>query len=491
MPAPFFTTNDSDVAKLEGLYVKERNPPAVISGANLNVVGVVGEAVRGPVDKAILIGSEARFKEVFGGARQVSATIGSPITSMLWKALMNKPFGQLQCVRAAASGATTGVHTLSDAVPTVIATITANGPGSWSGNVTYSVEAASDGVSQHWNLRITYDGKDFLYRNIDTTTGNDNTAAVVGTDDGRPITLTKNASGRPVTGTGTLSTGSDGTIADSDFTASNRGVNVLASTPGVSVVFIAERSSTALKSVLLTLAAAATDRMYLMSADSDTTAASSAETDAASYIQADGRVIYCFNHPYTIDNDAAAEVVTFPTSWMASILSQTDIDIHPGEEDTKKMLAGITRLSFPALTRADYIALHDAGIAAMESNQGFQFVSGVTTSQTSGKQEITRRRMCDYLQLSVANQLRFSVKKKNTLSRRKANAGMIAAFLNDLELAERVVQDFSVDPDILNTDSQRAQGIEKILMRVKLIGHMLHLVLETEIGTSVSIKQTQ
>ena len=46
-----------------------------------------------------------------------------------------------------------------------------------------------------------------------------------------------------------------------------------------------------------------------------------------------------------------------------------------------------------------------------------------------------------------------------------------------------------VDIDTLNTPTQRAQGIEKILMRVRLIGHILELVLETEIGTSVVITE--
>ena len=35
---------------------------------------------------------------------------------------------------------------------------------------------------------------------------------------------------------------------------------------------------------------------------------------------------------------------------------------------------------------------------------------------------------------------------------------------------------------------ERAQGLEFILWRVKLIGHMLHIVLKTEIGTGVTIE---
>jgi hypothetical protein len=98
--------------------------------------------------------------------------------------------------------------------------------------------------------------------------------------------------------------------------------------------------------------------------------------------------------------------------------------------------------------------------------------------------------MADFIQLSIANTLKFSVKKKNTAQRRKANAAMIKAFLNDLKNSDRVVEDFA-DPDTekLNTPANRALGIEKILIRVRLLGHMLHLVLETEIGTAVSVTE--
>jgi hypothetical protein len=60
---------------------------------------------------------------------------------------------------------------------------------------------------------------------------------------------------------------------------------------------------------------------------------------------------------------------------------------------------------------------------------------------------------------------------------------------SDLKRAERIVEAFSVDTEKLNTTAQRALGVEKILLRVKLLGHMLHLVLETEIGTAVSITE--
>ena len=54
---PTFTTNDSEFTRLEGLYVSERNPPAVISGVFLGNVGMAFEAVRGPVDEVVEVTS--------------------------------------------------------------------------------------------------------------------------------------------------------------------------------------------------------------------------------------------------------------------------------------------------------------------------------------------------------------------------------------------------------------------------------------------------
>jgi len=369
-------------------------------------------------------------------------------------------------------------------------TVTANGPGAYGNLESVTVLAPTDGVYNHADVQISYLGKTYWYKNIDISTGQDNTLTVVGTDDGNPAILTKTASGvlSPMLST-PLAGGTDGSIADADYTASNKGVNIAASAPGVGIVFVAERMTAAVKAVMYTLSATSSDRMWIIGPDNESVAAATAITEAASYRT--DRFIYAFNAPYTIDPSTAAEVVTHPTSWMASILSQTDIDIHPGDKDNAQFLQGITRLFNESYVRNDYIAFRAAGICALEHLDGYGFVSGVTTSLVVGKEQITRRRMADFLQISVAQALGPFVKKKNTLTRRKAMNGMIVSFLQDLQGAERVVQAFKVDGESLNTDNARAQDIEHILMRVRLISHMLEIVLETEIGTSVTIVQAQ
>jgi hypothetical protein len=175
---------------------------------------------------------------------------------------------------------------------------------------------------------------------------------------------------------------------------------------------------------------------------------------------------------------------------MASILSQIDVDVHAGSFETLSFLAGITRVTNNALTRPDLITLQDAGICQLErTTEGFQFRSVVTTDLTDGKTELARRRACDFLQLSAATRLRYYVKRKNTPTNRASAASELIAFSEDLRSRERVVEDYEIDQESVNNDAQRARGEEHILWRVKLIGHILSLVLETDIGTGTIIER--
>lgn len=510
MTSPYFTTNDQDISQLEGLYIKERNPPAQVKGVALNGVGVVGECVRGPVNQVVEITSKARFLEVFGGRDHTALGTGGAVVGKVWQSLLNKPFGRLFVARAAAAAAAAAsftIETTAGGGGTTVALVSAANPGSWGNNVGIRVHAATDGNANHWNLTVRYLGNTVTYKNLDTTTGNDNLADVIGDDLGNLVVVTKLGNGRPVNhaastdGTDadgyvllgatvsgfTSVAGSDGTIAATDYTGTGDGMELLNATKGVAVAYVAEYMASGIKDKAELLVAAVSDRIWLVGPDAHTTSAGDAATDAAS--QRSDRLVYCFNHAYTRDPDTGNELLCRPEAWMASILSQTAVDVHPGDWDNRKYLAGVTRLYNEGLARQDYINLKAAGVCALEKDEGFGFVSGVTSSLTSGREEITRRRSVDYIQLSLASALKYNVYKKNTASQRAVIAGLVSGFLNQAKKDEFVVEQFSVDTESLNSPLTRAAGVEKVLLRVKLIGHILHLVLETEIGTGVTITE--
>lgn len=508
--SPFFTTNESDITALEGLYVKERNPPASVRGVNLNAVAVGGTTAKGPVGKVVQITSEARFLQVFGGKKKPS---GTSYESEVHKSLLNKRFGTLYVTRAYAAAAVVASfdwETAAGGAGTAVLRISANGPGLWGNDVQFKVMDATDGVSTHFNLLIRFDGSVVhTLKNLNiNTSSDDNLLTILGDDDGNYVTLLKLANGRPVnTANGvdgadadayvnlgetvsgfTSVAGTDGSLADSDFTSSGKVLDLLANQKGAAYVYVAGRSNSAVKAGILTRATAASDRIYGVCPDNDGVSPASAITEAGT-LRSD-RIVYSFNHAYTVDPSTATEIVTEPHAWMGSIFSQTDVNDHVGNTDTKALLSGIRRLDEAALDRNQYVSFKSAGIAAMGQDvDGFVFVSGVTTSLTPGKEEIARRRCTDFLQLSLAGALAPNVKRTNTLTRRKAMVGLCASFLQGLKDQERIVEEFSVDGEILNTPAGRAAGIERLLVRVRLIGHILHLVLETEIGTAVTVTE--
>jgi hypothetical protein len=490
MPAPFFTTNQAEFGRVEAVYVSPRNPPPIISGVAINDVGLVGTAARGPVDRRVEITSPGRFAEVFGGRDYGT---GGDVKSELWRMLLNKFFGRVVCVRVASATATTAtvnLTTLIGGTGTVIARVDAANPGAWGNEARVLVLPPSDGVAGKFNLTVeVVTGEATTYPNFDLTGTNDNTLTILGTDDANLITITKIAAGTPflsdpgavppVLDWRDLAGGGVGTLADTDYTATGRGLQLLESYPGLSAINCG-RMTAAVRDRMKLAAAVTTDRLFLMGHENPATAYTT--TDVSTYRSEN--IFYGFNYAYTRDPDTGAELITPARDWMASIIAQTDVDVHPGEQDTKRLLAGITRLHNEGYNREDYAQMKARGLSALEKDSdGFAFVSAVTTTLESGKQEITYKRMRNFLEHSIASELRFFVKKKNTETTRNAYIAMIDAFLHNLQQNERIVESYVVNVKSVNNDLQRAQGIEKILVKVKLIGHVLALVLETDIST--------
>ena len=459
MPAPLFTSNPSEFTRLEGLYIFEQNPPAFVRGISLGTVGVFGRTTKGPVDEPVLITSEARFLEVFGGRDYGQ---GGALINTVWRSLLNKPFGALYVVRAANSGdlpASFNAEDTDGGAGAEIAKIEASSVGLWGNSVKFKVEDATDGDSNHWNLTIRYLGADVTYENLDTTTGNDNLVEVIGDNLANNAVVAKLADGRPLntaafTGAFAAALDSDGfmnlgttvtgftsvagttnALVDADYTGTGRAIDAIKEFKGVSIVYCAEDVEarvTTVNTALVTAAASASDRVFCIWSGDHGDSVSDVITYQGTLNRSD-RIIHCFNSPYTLDTEVGALIQTPPVEWMASILSQTDVDIHPGEEATKSFTAGMAKLTLPAATRNDYVLLREAGIAALERDEGFVFVSGITTDLTPGKTEITRRRSADFLQLSAASRLRFFVKKKNLAATRRIMGGEIVAFSQTLK----------------------------------------------------------
>ncbi len=487
----YFTTNPSEWEQLEGLYISERNPPGFIQGADLSIVGFVGQCVRGPVDQVVTITSVGRFLEVFGARVRPGATGGTSV-GKIWEALLNKKFGStIRVRRAVAAAAALGTRTYSNAVPTAIIRVDATSVGLWSTDVTTAIVDATDGDATHFNLVVTYAGQTYTYANLNTQAGVNNLAEVIGDDLANVVVVTKLADGRPVNAAAAaMASGTDGTIAATDFQTP---LADMTAEPETGVVLIPQSYVTAatVNGYIVTQAGNVSDRLFLTWSSDHTNTASDEVTDIAAQITTrSDRIVWCYNSPWTNDPELGIAIQTPPHVWMASILSQTDVDVNPGAAQCGPLLTGIKRLTQNGLQRGDLKSLKNAGIATLEKLPGeFRFRSGVTTSLATGKLQITRRRSADFLQLSASARLRFYVKEKNTPITRAAMLSELSAFSDGLRRQGRIIERYELIGEAVNDQASRDRGLEKVLWRVKLISHILYLVLETEIGETVEITE--
>lgn len=489
----YFTTNPSEWTRLPGLYISERNPTAFIRGADLSTVAFATRTLRGPTTPQEIT-SVSRFLEVYGGRDYGD---GGALINQGWAALANKPFGTIVVRRVAAAAAGLGTLNFLDTATPVLQ-VDASSVGLWSVDVEAEVDDATDGDADHFNLIITYRGQTVTYQNLDiSATGVDNLAVTVGDDIGRFVTLTKLADGRPDnSGPTPLAGGTEGALAVGDYTA---GMNEIAVFPGVAVCLTPEGSPTpaTFNGNLVTLAATVADRMFLTWSQVHSQSVATEITNIGAQITTrSDRIVWTYNSAYTVDPDTSTEFQQGPHVWLASIMSQNDVDVHPGSIDAKRQTAGIKRMTNTSLSRGDLISLREAGISTLERvsdrrnrSSMFLFRDAVTTDLTEGKTEITRRRMADFLQLSASDRLRAFVKAKGTRVNRAMMASEVSTFSQGLMDDERIVENFSIEQESVNTKAQRAKGLEKLLWSVELIKHMLYVVLETDIGTGVTIER--
>lgn len=485
---PVSITNESQLGA-EGTYLIERDPPPLVEGAKLNNVGVTGECVKGP-EGVVKIEDPGRFAAVFGGRDYGS---GGDIIGDVWQWLVGNTFGTLYVARAVASDATTAEKDFSDAVPTPIVNIAASSKGAWGNDIDVTILDASDGDSDHFNVLAEWNGVSQLFEDINVSdAGVDNILEVMGDDDANLIVLTKLADGRPVNAAAgglTDTTTTDGTIADTDFTGAGATLEQLANHEKANIISVAGRMNSAVKAKLNSLGAAAgPGEVYLFDPDSETVAKATYETEVAALTVTD-RCIACFNHRRIYDPTNTTKMYQQPSALMASVLSQTAADVHPGAKANVRYAAGTIELAHE-LSPAEYTSLRASRICAIQRvSGGYKFRSGVTLKKgTEG--EITARRQKDFLILSAAERIENDVYEQNSRGLRDARRSDIMGFLSNLAESGRYIgisdgsPDAIYDTESLNTDADRALGIQRDRMSVRLMPHNLWIVLIPTISTA-------
>lgn len=185
--------------------------------------------------------------------------------------------------------------------------------------------------------------------------------------------------------------------------------------------------------------------------------------------------------------------------WLACIMSQLPPEENPGQ-DTTFASAIVSVESSPnaqGFQQGDYQLFKSKGIAALRLDAGVaSFQSGVTSVDplvNSGLVRISRRRMADFIQDSLANLLKGYSKKLSTAIRRKALVAEVTSFMDQLlnkgNPNGHRIQGYEVDPNTGNTDATIALGLFRIILKVRTLPSLDSIVIQMTAGENVDVTE--
>lgn len=226
----------------------------------------------------------------------------------------------------------------------------------------------------------------------------------------------------------------------------------------------------------------------------------------------DQRVVYCYPGANTFvpmiakrglaggtGFTADGNVDVGADGFMASILSQLPPEENPGQ--ITSFLSAVNGVESSANAQGfqeqDYIQFRAKGIAALRIEEGTAFFqSGVTSvdpGTTPQLRNIARRRMADFIQDTLARRSKAFGKKLSTFVRRKALTNEIRQFLESLlsrtNPAFQRIAGYTVDDKSGNTADTLAQGLYRIIIKVRTLASLDAIVLQTTIGESVEVEE--
>ncbi len=466
---------------VDGIIINEVAPPPSVGGVPANIAIMVGQFQRGPVNELIEVGSLGEVYE----------NLGNDISYKGQIALQNKRFGALKLLRVAASDAAKATQEFASSATDRIS-FTAKYLGVYGNLITVKIESGSTAGKKY----TIHDGNsnavwpDEVYDNVEITAVGD-TFASSKLVDAAVLSTAAEPSNASATA---LASGSDGTIADTDYQA---GILAQEIEAAGNVLFLDDYNATR-NGYLKVSMASTTDRMVVLCGAAGDSVAT-AVTNVASYRDTDGRIIYAF--PYVYTTIAGVKTKVNPCSFYAALLSQLAPNIDPAWSGNAQYLAGITSLEL-TLSRGNYISLLAAGISALENDSdiGIKVKSGVVTQIANrGKIMIHRRRMADYLTYSIAKFLKNYQDGINSVEKQEEAVSAVVNFNRNMEDVKLVPKDAEVktgkasivDGKSLNTDSSTAAGYWKLLYKRRIYSSMRFIVLQAEIGESVVVTEQE
>ena len=479
----FRSTDPTTWDDVDGIIVNESAPAPNVAGVAANVGILVGTSARG-LPGLVEIGSIGEFHELYGKSNSYGMNL----------ALKNKKFGSLKVIRVTAAAAATATKAFASTAVDRITFTAKQGAGAYGNAITVTIEAGSTVGKKYTIIDTTSGGvmTQEVYDNVEVATAG--TLLPFAASLLVSVVINSTAAEPSNSAATALASGSDGTVADTDYQTAI----AYAEAEGAGNVLFLDSYNATRSGYLKVHAAATADKMVIVcGAEGD--AAATAITDAASYRDTEGRIIYAY--PWLETSIDGVLTMTNPASWYASIITQTAPNVDPAFVKNSQFLAGVTNLK-RSLSRANYISLAAAGISAFENDSdiGFKVKSGVVTQiSDSSKVMILRRRMADFLTNSAARFLKNYQNAVNSAENRALVKGALIGFVTSLENDGILPKDSEltsgktklIDTESANTPQSVAAGFFKIIWKQRIFSSMRYIVLSAQIGESVVVTEQQ
>ena len=434
-----FVTSKAQATR-HAVYAIERTPPTSIRATGTGTAVLIGQFPWGPDSATDVIYEPSSTAD----RNRTFAPPGMDHTGSAYLSTLAKAYPRLLCVRVLGSTAAAATANLQNVTPATIVVATLKYKGTAGNAVAWTVSNASDGVADHFNLRVSVTSasgttEDFIQNLNYSGTGADSVPDLTKTY--LLGSISKSLSGRPLNGSGTFSGGVTGTINAARYVGTaqtgDMGIAKCEGNKTIRHVFVDDPGNTdraAVNAGLMAHAILMGDRTAYVNGNSGLSAAATL-TDRANY--SSDRVLYCDPWVYVRDDITQALRLVPPAPWVTSLNSQLSPSTSLAWKATeaRNMLSGIAGLEFDRGEAA--ATLSDAGVVVIikEANGGYACESDNTTVTLAdpARRKNKRRKMVDYIGLSFVDSSRGSVDSPNVQQNRDDLRVALDEFMSELK----------------------------------------------------------